>query len=456
MQIEAWRSFAATRVREGGADATLEGKYRAVAKARNDELDELLSALDPRHTLELDWARQFLAGVPADEFARHPHLNTLQEVIASQAKAPKVKLKELLSLVEEPLRIQDESRYRLVTVRLKGNGVELRSVTLGAEIKTDKWFFVRSGQLIVSKIDARNGAFGLIPPALDGAIVSAFFPVFKINETDVEPLFLLRLLTNPSFYAQIESFVSGATGRRTITTHDLLELEIPLIPREQQKSISDLLERNNKIVECSSTLHSNWRIDKALFFGTEIPLSEMADIGTGSTPSRSNLEYFGGDIHWVLTAEVCECDIDKTAETLTQQAIQDYHLRIYPADTILIAMYGQGATRGKAAYLRVPAAITQNCAGIVITRPDVLSRYVYYFIRSIYEEIRGQDYSGGGVPHLNLSIINNLRIPVPTMVEQEAVVAALDAKMLLHSQLLAMKQEAESQSRQILASIWES
>lgn len=116
-QVDAWRSFAATRIREGAGQTSLEEKYRAVAAARTEELDEMLSSLDPRHALELDWARQFLAGIPTAEFQRHPHLNTLQEIIASQAKAPRVKLKELLDVHVEPIRIEDDDLYRLVTVR---------------------------------------------------------------------------------------------------------------------------------------------------------------------------------------------------------------------------------------------------------------------------------------------------------------------------------------------------
>jgi type I restriction enzyme S subunit len=119
-------------------------------------------------------------------------------------------------------------------------------------------------------------------------------------------------------------------------------------------------------------------------------------------------------------------------------------------------MYGQGATRGKAALLRVPAAITQNCAGIVIRRPDVLPRYVYYFLRSIYEVIRGQEYSGGGVPHLNLSIIANLRVPIPSPGEQQRVVAELDATMSLLAGLRTLGDEAQRDIEHTLQSIWES
>ena len=185
-------------------------------------------------------------------------------------------------------------------------------------------------------------------------------------------------------------------------------------------------------------------------------LDEIAKIGTGSTPSRTNLAYFDGDVNWVLTGEVDEVDIFSTAEKLTRTAVEDYGLRIYPPDTVLVAMYGQGKTRGKSAYLRVPAAITQNCAGIVVNPTDALPRYVYYYLRSIYEEIRGQDYSGGGVPHLNLSIISNLRIPIPSLSEQEAVIVALDAKMKLFADLQGLKDEAEQSARKILDRIWES
>ena len=103
----------------------------------------------------------------------------------------------------------------------------------------------------------------------------------------------------------------------------------------------------------------------------------------------------------------------------------------------------------------MPAAITQNCAGIVIRRADVLPRYAYYFLRSMYEVIRGQEYSGGGVPHLNLGIIANVRVPLPGIEEQERIVAALETKLKLLAELRAMREEAEGAIQQTLDRIWE-
>ena len=102
----------------------------------------------------------------------------------------------------------------------------------------------------------------------------------------------------------------------------------------------------------------------------------------------------------------------------------------------------------------MPAAITQNCAGIVIRRPDVLPRYAYYFLRSMYEVIRGQEYSGGGVPHLNLGIIANVRLPLPRIEEQERIVAALETKLKLFTELRALREDAGRAIQQTLDRIW--
>jgi type I restriction enzyme M protein len=455
-QLTAWRDFAASRVREAEPEDGLERRYRAVAAAPIERLDELLSTLDPRHTLELDWARQFLAGVSPEHFDRYPHLGTLQAIIASQQRTPQVALKELLEQVSRPVVLEAGRTYRRVTVKLNGKGVVLRDRVTVDEVKGEKWFQVKEGDLIFSKIDARNGAFGLIHAGLDDGIVSNEFPTFTINTAEYHPVLLSSLLTTDNFVGQIEAKVSGASGRRRMEPEQVLDMLIPLPSLEEQQDAATNLAQHYSVISGATLIESNSKLDRNYFSGSEQSLREIAEIGTGSTPSRTNLTYFGGDIHWVLTAEVDECDIEQTAETLTEVALRDYSLRIYPPDTILVAMYGQGATRGKAAYLRVPAAITQNCAGIVIARPDILPRYVYYYLRSMYEAIRRQEYSGGGVPHLNLSVIANLRIPIPGLEEQQAVITELDRQMKLLADLRVLKAETEAKARKILDQIWES
>jgi type I restriction enzyme, S subunit len=90
-------------------------------------------------------------------------------------------LGDLLKRSEKVVNINPLETYKQVTVRLWGHGVILRDEVSGSEISAAKRYEVKPGQFILSKIDARNGAFGLVPPALDRAVVSGDFPVFDIN-----------------------------------------------------------------------------------------------------------------------------------------------------------------------------------------------------------------------------------------------------------------------------------
>ncbi|MDP2786489.1 MAG: N-6 DNA methylase [Pseudomonadota bacterium] len=252
-QLEAWRAFAARRVREGGKDNGLESKYRAIAAARTEDMDELLSTLEPRHTLELDWARQFLAGVPPEEFQRHPHLGTLQEIIASQPSAARIQLKDILESCLRPIRLNSETTYRLVTVRLYGKGVLLRSETEGGDLKGANWFCVKYGDIIMSKIDARHGAFGFIPRELDGAVVTNEFPVFRVTAAEWHPEFIMAMLVNPLFYQRFDAMVSGASGRRRVEPEEFLEMEIPNIPRDVQESLGEQLSELHQTITSAYT-----------------------------------------------------------------------------------------------------------------------------------------------------------------------------------------------------------
>ncbi|MBK8131272.1 MAG: hypothetical protein IPK48_00410 [Gammaproteobacteria bacterium] len=206
--------------------------------------------LDPRHTLELDWARQFLTCVPAEEFKRHPHLNTLQEIIASQAKAGRIQLKTILEPCIRPIRLDPETTYRLVTVRLYRKGVQLRRRNAGERSQGANWYSVGCGDIIMSKIDARNGAFGIIPNELDGAIVTNEFPIFRVTSPEWQPEFVIAMLTSPLFYQRFDAMVSGASGRRRVEPSEFLAMEIPNVPSDIQKALG------GRLIELHQTIAS--------------------------------------------------------------------------------------------------------------------------------------------------------------------------------------------------------
>jgi hypothetical protein len=206
-------------------------------------------------------------------------------------------------------------------------------------------------------------------------------------------------------------------------------------------------------------IKKNWEMTESDFIKeginyNDIIIDDFATVGTGSTPSRENDNYFKGENNWVLTSEVSMNEIFETSEKLSDDAIKDYGLKIYPENTILIAMYGQGKTRGQTALLKIPASITQNCGAIVVNTEIANPKYIWYFLMSIYDKIRGQDYSGGGVPHLNLSIVKNIRVPLPDISVQEQIVSELESQISLFYGLRKMQSTAQNKINQILSDVW--
>lgn len=158
------------------------------------------------------------------------------------SKWPRVPLGEVLTKSTEQVEILPRETYREVTVRLWGKGVDLRREATGTEIKADKRFTVTPGQFIVSRIDARNGAFGLIPEVLDGAIVSNDFPVFDTNCKRLAPAFLNWLSKTSAFVDLCRKASEGTTNRVRLKEHIFLQMEIPLPPLCEQQRIVEWID----------------------------------------------------------------------------------------------------------------------------------------------------------------------------------------------------------------------
>lgn len=205
---------------------------------------------------------------------------------------------------------------------------------------------------------------------------------------------------------------------------------IPTTLKEQQE-IVDVLDAASEIIRLrTACIESAQALIPALFqemFGD--PLSKVDknkigyyfDVGTGATPRRENSEYYEGNIPWVKTTEVDNCYINSTSEHISESAIKETNCSLYPPGTILMAMYGQGKTRGKVAYLNISATTNQACAALQLKKEyenDVNLIYVFYYLQIIYEFLRTLS-QGGGRPNMNLSIVRNIPLYLPDIKQQE-------------------------------------
>lgn len=150
---------------------------------------------------------------------------------------PEVRIGEILVKNETMVRLQPEEEYREVTIRLWGKGVVLRRIVSGAEVAAEKRFQVSRDQFILSRIDARNGATGIVPPELDGAIVTNDFPSFNANRERLVPAFLGWLSKTPAFLEMCRRASEGTTNRVRLKEEKFLRLPIRLPPLNEQEHI---------------------------------------------------------------------------------------------------------------------------------------------------------------------------------------------------------------------------
>ena len=168
-------------------------------------------------------------------------------------------------------------------------------------------------------------------------------------------------------------------------------------------------------------------------------IEEIGDISSGGTPSRKNHEYWNGDIPWVSTTLIGSNTIKTVNEYITKTGLQNSSAKVFPKTTILMAMYGQGKTRGKVAMLGINAAINQACAAITL-KESVNTDFVFQNLNARYEEIR-KISNQGGQENLSGAIIKKILIPIPPKKSEQQKIAdclsSLDELITAQGQKLA-------------------
>lgn len=170
-------------------------------------------------------------------------------------------------------------------------------------------------------------------------------------------------------------------------------------------------------------------------------LGDFYKITSGGTPSRSHEEYYeNGSVSWVKTGDLKSKYLSQTEEKISELGLESSSARIYPQNTVLLAMYG--ATIGAASILKIEAATNQACAAFV-PREDILPEYLYAFLESRKERFT-KDAVGGAQPNLSASYLKNVKFNHPTLEIQRGITNILnktDDLIFLRKQQLAKLDE---------------
>ena len=156
-------------------------------------------------------------------------------------------------------------------------------------------------------------------------------------------------------------------------------------------------------------------------------IDQIAQVGTGVTPLRSKSAYFSeGTVPWVTSGALNSQTVTSASELVTELALKECRLELYPVGALLVAMYGEGKTRGKCSELLISATVNQAIAAIVLEPSAQPSKaYLKAFLLDSYERMRAQA-SGGVQPNLNLQIIKAIFLPLPPHSEQIQITKQLD------------------------------
>lgn len=301
------------------------------------------------------------------------------------------------------------------------------------------------------------------------AVPNSIFTCFRINGDSPSVRFLNYQFSDNLHGRWLRKFIqvgARAHGSLSISDNDLMALPVPIPPgaksiAEQQKIAECLSSVDGFIAEQARKVNALKTHKKGLMqqlFPREgetqprLRFPEFKNVGewvsdslgnifettSGGTPRRSEKAYWNGDIPWVTTSLVDFGVITSTEESLTAEGLKNSSAKLFPKGTVLIAMYGQGKTRGQVALLGINAATNQACAAI-LPHKDIDPYFVFLNLAGRYEEIREMSNSGGQ-ENLSQGLIREIRFAFPLDNDEQrkitACLSSLDALITLEAQKL--------------------
>lgn len=305
-------------------------------------------------------------------------------------------------------------------------------------------FIVENGDLLVGM----DGQFNLIEwrggKALLNQRVCKIIP--DLNKIDKN--FIKYLV--PKALKEIEDKTSFVTVKH-LTVKKIKDITLPKVPIETQKHIAQILDDAAALRDKTRQLIKEYdALAQSIFldmFGDpvrntknkkQITIGEITNVSSGSTPSRENESYYDGNIPWVKTGEVNGRVILNTEENLSEEGLKNSSCKVYPKGSLIIAMYGQGKTRGQVGILGVPASTNQACA--VLSPSEKMNFiFLYQHLKLCYEDLRRLG-RGGNQPNLNAGLIKSYPVLFPpidlqnqfaekiTLIEQQKELAKQELK----------------------------
>lgn len=384
---------------------------------------------------------------------------------ATQGKWPMVMLGEVLAQTGTQISPDPSIEYSEITVRISGKGIVERRRVSGSEINGRR-FVARSGNFILSRIDARHGAMGLVPGSLDGALVTNDFPLFRANSERLDLPYLGWLCRTPDFVDLCARASEGTTNRVRLKEERFLALEIPLPPLPKQRRIVARIEALAAEIDEAKRLRREaveeaGALEKSSMVGL-LPRTalrkKLGDLVAPETKISYGVLVPGPDVEdGVPFVRIQDLSIRNASPTpnkhIAPEVDAQYQRTRLSGGEILIGVVGSIGKVGIAppswSGANIARAVCRLVAGTEIDR---------HYLAAVLSAQPCQDYFAEATrtlaqPTLNVGQLSQTPIPLPPLPEQRRIVAELDALQAEVDALKRLQSETAAELDALLPAI---
>lgn len=412
-------------------------------------------------------------------------------------KYPFVKIGDFLSRNKTQVKIQDGVLYKRPTIRMNANGISLRDEVDGKEIGTKNQFRINERQFLLSKIDARNGAFGVVPKELDNGIITGNFWTFEVDYSIINPHYLTLLTGTKEFQKLSQSASVGTTNRNYLQEDSFLNFKIPLPTLTEQEAIvnahqskiqeAQILEQQAQELEgeiekyfliklglAKNKQSSNkkvgldfiefselakWSIDHFNKRSKGIDISKttfktlpiknlLLFFEGGKTPSKSRKDFWSGDVFWTSPKDFTNKTILDTAiDTISKTALKEAGVKLFPKGTLL-SVFRSGILRHSfpTVITEIETTINQDLKAYSL-KEELIDKFYYLYFVNVFKEyvLLNASKKSVTVESINTEDFLELRIVLPPLEVQRDIVVHIES---LNSEIKNLNRVSENLKQQ--------
>lgn len=349
---------------------------------------------------------------------------------------------------------KDVGRYLVTRIQTISDGTVNLEKTKRTDDEPQEVFFMQEGDILLSHINSYDhlAKSAIFPKTQEKVVHGINLVKIRPNRDRIYPKYLAACLKSDIFINKARSFAQRAVNQASIKITDLRGIHIPLPPLTVQEEVVAEIEGYQKIIDGARQVVENYKptikIDPAW---ETVPLGEVCVTSSGGTPKSSNREYYeNGTINWLKSGEVANGYIYATEQKITEKALQESSAKVFPPETVVVAMYG--ATAGQVGILKIESSTNQAVCGILPNKmfePD----FLYLYLLSKHDYFVSQS-TGGAQPNISQMLIRKTLVPIVPIDEQKRIVSEISIEMSIVEQNKRLIEIFQQKIKDKIAEVW--